>query len=314
MGTAPPLVEPADGLTPEEVRRYARHLIVPEVGLVGQRRLKNARVLVVGAGGLGSPVLAYLAAAGVGTLGVVDADVVDESNLQRQLLHGTSDVGRPKTASARDALRETNPLVEVRAHEERLAPANALEVLAGYHVVVDGTDNFTTRYVVSDACALLGLPCVWGSVLRTSGQASVFWAGHGPTYRDLYPSPPAPGAVPSCAEGGVLGVVCATIGAVMATEVVKLVTGAGESLLGRLLVHDALAMTTRTVAVSPDPARTHPAPPPARSWRCWPAAGTARRTSCSSTSARGTSGPRSPSRGRCTSPSSGWSPARRCPS
>ena len=248
-----PLVEPAGRLSADELRRYARHLAIPEIGEPGQRRLKNARVLVVGAGGLGSPALLYLAAAGVGTLGIVDFDVVEESNLQRQVVHGQADIGRPKTRSARDAVREANPYVEVVLHEERLEAANALGIVGSYDLVVDGSDNFATRYLVNDACALLGKPYVWGSVLRLDGQASVFWAGHGPCYRCLHPQPPAPGTVPSCAEGGVLGVLCAAIGSVQVTEALKLITGAGEPLLGRLLLHDALGMSTRTVRVRRDP-------------------------------------------------------------
>jgi molybdopterin/thiamine biosynthesis adenylyltransferase/rhodanese-related sulfurtransferase len=258
MPALPPLVEPAAELTREEVARYSRHLIIPDVGMAGQKRLKNAKVLVVGAGGLGSPALLYLAAAGVGTLGVVDFDVVDESNLQRQVIHGQSDIGRPKAESARDAIREVNPLVTVRLHKERLEASNALDIFAGYDLVVDGTDNFATRYLVNDACVLLGKPYVWGSIFRFEGQVSVFWADPpggvpGVNYRDLYPEPPPPGMVPSCAEGGVLGVLCASIGAVMVTEAIKLVTGIGETLLGRLMVYDALEMTYRTIRIRRDP-------------------------------------------------------------
>lgn len=245
-----PLVEPGPELTTDEVRRYSRHLLLPDIGVEGQRRLKNARVLVVGAGGLGSPALTYLAAAGVGTIGVVDDDVVEESNLQRQVVHSTADLGRPKVDSAVDALAALNPLVHVVPHRERLTADNALELLAGYDLVLDGADNFATRYLVSDACTLAGLPEVWGSVFRFDGQVSVFWSGHGPTYRDLFGEAPPPGVVPSCAEGGVLGAMCAAVGAVMATEAVKLITGAGRSLLGRLLVLDALDMTWRTVRVA----------------------------------------------------------------
>ncbi len=256
----PPLVEPAAALAPAEVARYARHLLVPGVGPTGQRRLTNARVLVVGAGGLGSAVLPYLAAAGVGTLGIVDDDVVDVSNLQRQVVHGQSDVGRAKVDSARDHLTEVNPLVRVITHPVRLTADNALELLAGYDLVVDGADNFPTRYLVSDACALLGLPCVWGAVLRFDGQVSVFWdrppAGRpAVTYRDVFPVPPAPGTVPSCAEAGVLGVVCAAVGSMMATEAVKLLAGLGEPLLGRLLTFDALSARWREVPVRPMPGR-----------------------------------------------------------
>jgi adenylyltransferase/sulfurtransferase len=246
-------VEPAAELTPAEVRRYSRHLIIPDVAMAGQKRLKNARVLAVGAGGLGSPVLLYLAAAGVGTLGLVDFDVVDESNLQRQVIHGQSDVGRSKAASALDSIREVNPLIQVNLHETRLDETNVLEIFSGYDLIVDGTDNFATRYLVNDACVLLGKPYVWGSIYRFDGQASVFWAEHGPCYRCLYPEPPPPGMVPSCAEGGVLGVLCASIGAVQATEAVKVLTGIGEPLVGRLLVYDALEMRFREVRVRKDP-------------------------------------------------------------
>ena len=260
----PPLVEPAAALTVDEVRRFSRHIIIPDVGMVGQKRLKNARVLVVGAGGLGSPALLYLAAAGVGTLGIVDFDVVDESNLQRQVIHGQSDVGRAKAQSARDSVLEINPGVEVRLHEHRLDSSNVMDTFAGYDLIIDGTDNFATRYLVNDACVLLGLPYVWGSIYRLEGQVSVFWAAppagpggaqrEGVHYRDLYPEPPPPGMVPSCAEGGVLGVLCASIGAVMVNEAIKLITGIGEVLLGRLLVVDALDMTWREVRVRKDPA------------------------------------------------------------
>jgi len=196
-----PLVEPADGLTPDEVERYSRHLIIPEIGALGQRRLKNAKVLVIGAGGLGSPTLLYLAAAGVGTLGIIDDDDVDLSNLQRQVIHGVADVGRPKTESARDAIAALNPLVEVRLHNVRLDAANALELFAGYDLIIDGADNFATRYLVNDAAAILGKPYVWGSIFRFDGQVSVFWEQHGPTYRDLYPEAPPAGSVPSAAPG-----------------------------------------------------------------------------------------------------------------
>ena len=249
----PPLVSPADDLTVEEVRRYSRHLIIPDVGKTGQRRLKNAKVLVVGAGGLGSPALLYLAAAGVGTLGVIDFDVVDESNLQRQIIHGQSDIGRPKAVSAMESIREVNPLVNVVLHEERLDSDNAMQIFEPYDLIVNGTDNFATRYLVNDACVLLGKPYVWGSIYRFDGQASVFWAEHGPCYRCLYPEPPPPGMVPSCAEGGVLGVLCASIGSIQVTEAIKLITGIGEPLAGRLMIYDALEMTYRTVRVRKDP-------------------------------------------------------------
>jgi len=249
----PPLVSPADDLTVDEVRRYSRHLIIPDVGKTGQRRLKNAKVLVVGAGGLGSPALLYLAAAGVGTLGVIDFDVVDESNLQRQIIHGQSDIGRPKAVSAMESIREVNPLVNVVLHEERLDSDNAMQIFEPYDLIVDGTDNFATRYLVNDACVLLGKPYVWGSIYRFDGQASVFWAEHGPCYRCLYPEPPPPGMVPSCAEGGVLGVLCASIGSIQVNEAIKLITGIGEPLVGRLMIYDALDMTYRPVKVRKDP-------------------------------------------------------------
>ena len=249
----PPLVEPATELTIDEVRRYSRHLIIPDVGMTGQKRLKNAKVLVVGAGGLGSPALLYLAAAGVGTLGVIDFDVVDESNLQRQIIHGQSDVGRPKALSARDSIKEVNPYVTVVVHEEALTNDNVLEIFSGYALIVDGTDNFATRYLVNDACVLLGKPYVWGSIYRFDGQASVFWADYGPCYRCLYPEPPPPGMVPSCAEGGVLGVLCASIGSIQVTEAIKLLTGTGEPLAGRLMIYDALEMNYRTLNIKKDP-------------------------------------------------------------
>jgi adenylyltransferase/sulfurtransferase len=235
------------------VERYARHVLLPQVGRAGQERLSAARVLVVGAGGLGSPALLYLAAAGVGTLGVVDADVVETSNLQRQVIHADADVGRPKTESAAAAVARVNPSVSVVRHDLRLDSSNALEVLRDYDVVLDGTDNFPTRYLLNDACVFLGKPHVWGSIYRFDGQVSVWWAQHGPCYRCVFPSPPPPGAVPSCAEGGVLGVLCAAIGSVQAAETVKLLLGVGEPLVGRLLVHDALAMTWDTLTVRKDP-------------------------------------------------------------
>ncbi len=253
----PPLVEPAAELTREEVARYSRHLIIPDVGVDGQKRLKNARVLVIGAGGLGSPALLYLAAAGVGTIGVVDFDVVDESNLQRQIIHGVADIGRSKAESARDSIAAINPLVQVRLHELRLEPDNAVDLFEQYDLILDGTDNFATRYLVNDAAVLAGKPYVWGSIYRFEGQVSVFWEdapdGRGLNYRDLYPEPPPPGMVPSCAEGGVLGILCASIASVMGTEAIKLITGIGEPLLGRLMIYDALEMTYRTVKVRKDP-------------------------------------------------------------
>ncbi|MBB4929894.1 adenylyltransferase/sulfurtransferase [Lipingzhangella halophila] len=249
----PPLVEPADELTVDEVRRYSRHLIIPDVGMDGQKRLKNAKVMVVGAGGLGSPALLYLAAAGVGTLGIIDFDEVDESNLQRQVIHGQSDVGKPKAESARESIEEVNPHTSVVLHKERLDSSNALEIFDGYDLVLDGTDNFATRYLVNDACVLLNIPYVWGSIFRFDGQVSVFWNEHGPNYRDLYPEPPPPGMVPSCAEGGVLGVLCASIGSVMVNEAIKLIAGIGDPLVGRLMIFDALEMTWKTVKVRKDP-------------------------------------------------------------
>src|SRR5207248_2574693 len=254
----PPLVEPAPSLSIDEVRRYSRHLIIPDVAMDGQKRRKNARVLCVGAGGLGSPALMYLAAAGVGTLGIVEFDTVDESNLQRQIIHGQSDIGRPKAESARDSVREINPYVNVVIHNEALSNDNAFQIFEQYDLIVDGTDNFATRYLVNDAAVLLGKPYVWGSIFRFEGQASVFWAdapgGQGLQYRDLYPEPPPPGMVPSCAEGGVLGVLCASIGSIMVTEAIKLICGIGEPLLGRLMVYDALEMGYRTIKIRRDPA------------------------------------------------------------
>jgi sulfur-carrier protein adenylyltransferase/sulfurtransferase len=259
VSSLPPLVEPAAELTIDEVRRYSRHLIIPDVGMDGQKRLKNAKVLVIGAGGLGSPALLYLAAAGVGTLGIVEFDTVDESNLQRQIIHGQSDIGRSKAESAKESVAEVNPLVDVIVHDTRLENDNVLEIFAGYDLIVDGTDNFATRYLVNDAAVLLGKPYVWGSIFRFEGQVSVFWAEpkaegvEGVQYRDLYPEPPPPGMVPSCAEGGVLGVLCASIGSIMVTEAIKLITGIGETLLGRLMVYDALEMSYKTLKLRKDP-------------------------------------------------------------
>ena len=255
-----PLVAPDAELSNNEVLRYSRHLLIPEVGLEGQKRLKNCRVLVIGAGGLGSPVLLYLAAAGVGTLGIVDFDVVDESNLQRQVIHKQSNIGKRKSISARDTIKEINPHVQVVLHEERLEAANAQAIISGYDLIVDGTDNFATRYLVNDVCVLSKKPYVWGSIYRFEGQVSVFWENApgdvGLNYRDLYPEPPPPEMAPSCAEGGVLGILCASIGSMMATEAIKLITGIGETLLGRLAVYDALDMSYRFIPIKRAPVRT----------------------------------------------------------
>jgi adenylyltransferase/sulfurtransferase len=252
----PALVEPADELTVDEVRRYSRHLIIPDVGMTGQKRLKNAKVLVIGAGGLGSPALLYLAAAGVGTIGIAEFDEVDESNLQRQVIHGQSDVGKSKAQSAKESIAETNPYVEVVLHEERLDNDNVMQVFEGYDLIVDGTDNFATRYMVNDAAYFLGIPYVWGSIYRFDGQASVFaptLVEDAPCYRCLYPEPPPPGMVPSCAEGGVLGVLCASIGSIQVNEAIKLLTGIGEPLVGKLMIYDALEMEYRKLKVRKDP-------------------------------------------------------------
>jgi molybdopterin/thiamine biosynthesis adenylyltransferase/rhodanese-related sulfurtransferase len=256
MQTRQPLIQSSNGsaeLSNEEIARYSRHLIMPEVALDGQKKLKQARVLTVGAGGLGSPLALYLAAAGVGTLGIVDFDVVDESNLQRQIIHGTSDVGRPKMESARDRIADINPNVHVEAYEDALTSENALDVFKDFDVIVDGTDNFPTRYLVNDACVLLGKPNVYGSIFRFEGQASVFYAKEGPCYRCLYPEPPPPGLVPSCAEGGVLGILPGAIGTIQATETAKLILGIGEPLIGRLLLYDALGMRFREMKLRKDP-------------------------------------------------------------
>lgn len=240
-------------LTAPEIRRYSRHLIMPEVGMEGQQRLKNASVLMIGTGGLGSPLGLYLAAAGVGTLGLVDFDVVDESNLHRQVLFSQQDIGRPKIEAAAERLAGINPFVRLIPHEVRLDSSNALDLLGGYDVIVDGTDNFPTRYLVNDACVLLGKPNVYGSIFRFEGQVSVFWGAQGPCYRCLFPEPPPPGLVPSCAEGGVLGVLPGIIGALQANEVIKLIIGRGDSMIGRLLLFDALKMRFREVRLRKDP-------------------------------------------------------------
>jgi adenylyltransferase/sulfurtransferase len=255
-----PLVHPSEELSKEEISRYSRHLLIPDVGLEGQQRLKNSKVLVIGAGGLGSPTLLYLAAAGVGTLGIIDFDIVDESNLQRQVIHRQQDIGRPKCRSAQDSVKALNPYIQVQIHDERLETTNAIDIISGYDLVIDGTDNFSTRYLVNDACVLARKPYVWGSIFRFEGQASVFWEDapneRGLNYRDLYPEPPPPEMAPSCAEGGVLGILCASIGAMMATEAIKLITGLGETLLGRLAVYDALEMTFRFIPIRRAPVRT----------------------------------------------------------
>ena len=258
----PALVEPASELTTDEVRRYSRHLIIPDVGMTGQKRLKNAKVLVIGAGGLGSPALLYLAAAGVGTLGIAEFDEVDESNLQRQVIHGQSDIGKSKAVSAKESVAEVNPLVNVILHEERLDNDNVLEVFKDYDLIIDGTDNFATRYMVNDAAYFLNKPYVWGSIYRFDGQASVFWptltnedgtSADAPCYRCLYPEPPPPGMVPSCAEGGVLGVLCASIGSIQVNEGIKLLTGIGDPAVGKLVIYDALELEWRTLKVRKDP-------------------------------------------------------------
>ena len=251
-----PLIS-ADAILPmlsnEEVGRYSRHLIMPEVGMTGQRKLKAASVLMIGTGGLGAPLGMYLAAAGVGRLGLVDFDVVDASNLQRQIIHGTKDVGRPKIASARDRLEDINPHVEIETHETRLTSANAMSLFVNYDVIVDGTDNFPTRYLVNDACVLAGKPNVYGSIFRFEGQASVFWAERGPCYRCLYPEPPPPGLVPSCAEGGVLGVLPGIIGTIQATETIKIILGAPDIMVNRLLLVDAWRMRFRELKLRKNP-------------------------------------------------------------
>ena len=248
-----PAVDRRVPLTHEEISRYSRHLIIPEVGLAGQERLKAARVLLVGTGGLGSPLALYLAAAGVGTIGLVDDDVVDASNLQRQVIHGTSDLGRHKVESARAAIEDLNPNVEVVEHRTFLTSENALELVSQYDVVADGTDNFPTRYLVNDACVLTGTPNVYGSIFRFEGQLSVFWAGEGPCYRCMYPEPPPPGMVPNCAEGGVFGVMAGHIGTAQGIEVVKVITGIGRSMVGRLGIYDALEQDWTYVRVRRDP-------------------------------------------------------------
>ena len=253
-GGSPATAGTQEPLSHAEMLRYSRHLLLPEVGVSGQRKLKAARVLTVGAGGLGSPLSLYLAAAGVGTIGIVDFDVVDLTNLQRQIVHGTSTLGRPKLDSAAERLSDLNPNVRIERHETRLTSQNALEILREYDIVVDGTDNFPTRYLVNDACVLLGKPNVYGSIFRFEGQASLFYAAKGPCYRCLYSEPPPPGLVPSCAEGGVLGVLPGIIGSIQALEAIKWIIGAGDSLLGRLLLFDALKLRFRELELRKDPA------------------------------------------------------------
>lgn len=240
-------------LSHEEVQRYSRHLIMPEVGMTGQKKLKAASILLIGAGGLGSPLAMYLAAAGVGRIGLVDYDVVDTTNLQRQIIHGTKDIGRSKLASAKETMLDINPHVQVDTYETPLTSANALEIFAPYDVIIDGTDNFPTRYLTNDACVLLGKPNVYGSIFRFEGQLSVFYAKEGPCYRCLFPEPPPPGLVPSCAEGGVLGILPGTVGAMQATEAIKLILGIGDSMIGRLLLYDALNMEFTEVQLRKNP-------------------------------------------------------------
>lgn len=247
-----PLVNADEALSVEEVRRYSRHVLVPEISIIGQQRVKAAKVLCVGAGGLGSSVLMYLAAAGVGTIGIVDFDVVEESNLQRQIIHGQSDIGTSKAKSAKRKIAEINPYIQVITHDVRLERSNVLEIFEEYDLIIDGTDNFATRYLINDACVLLRKPYIWGSVLRFDGQASVFWSEHGPCYRCLHPTPAHD--VPNCAEAGVLGVLCASIASIQATEAIKLIIGIGEPLIGALVIYDALAMSFRKIEIKKDPA------------------------------------------------------------
>jgi sulfur-carrier protein adenylyltransferase/sulfurtransferase len=253
VGTLEPRGAEEVHLSNDEILRYSRHLIMPEVALDGQKKLKAAKILCIGAGGLGSPLALYLAAAGVGTIGIVDFDVVDYTNLQRQIIHGTKDVGRPKLTSATESLKDINPFVNVIGFEEMLSSENALDIIRDFDIVIDGTDNFPTRYLVNDACVLLGKPNVYGSIFRFEGQASVFWAEKGPCYRCLYPEPPPPGLVPSCAEGGVLGILPGAIGVIQATEAVKLIMGIGEPLIGRLVLYNALKMQFRELRLRKDP-------------------------------------------------------------
>lgn len=250
----PPLVEPTARLSNDEILRYSRHLIIPDLGMEGQRRLRSAKVLCIGAGGLGSPVAMYLAAAGVGTLGMVDFDVVDVTNLQRQIIHGEADLGKKKLDSAAEKIAQINPGTKVVKHETFVRSDNAADLFRDYDLIIDGSDNFPTRYLVNDVCVFLGKPYVWGSIYRFDGQLSVFWADYGPCYRCLFPEPPPPGMVPSCAEGGVLGMLCGTVGSLQVTEAVKLITGMGDPMIGRMLTYDALDMTFRQLKVRKDPA------------------------------------------------------------
>ena len=247
----PALITPGQALGVDEARRYSRHVVVPQISAIGQQRLKGAKVICVGAGGLGSPALMYLAAAGVGTLGIVDFDTVDESNLARQIIHGQSDIGKSKVQSAISKIAEINPLIKTVAHEVRLDTSNVMEIFSDYDLIIDGTDNFATRYLINDACVLLGKPYIWGSVLRFDGQASVFWADHGPCYRCLHPEPS--GDIPNCAEAGVLGILCASIASIQVTEAIKIIVGIGEPLIGALMTYDALSMDYRKITVLKDP-------------------------------------------------------------
>ena len=253
MKKLPPLVDASTPLSADEAARYLRQTVIPEIGALGQARIKNAKVLSIGAGGLGSPVLMYLAAAGVGTLGIIDFDRVDLSNLQRQIIHGEGDVGRLKTESARAAINKINSSVNVIVHNVAISRENAMGIIAGYDIVIDATDNFATRYLVNDACVLLNKPCIWGSIFRFDGQASVFWSANGPCYRCLHPEPPAKELAPNCAVGGVFGVLCATIGSLQATEAIKLITGVGETMIGSITVYDALTSSFDRVPLNKDP-------------------------------------------------------------
>ena len=247
------LVEPGRALTDEEKHRYSRHLLIPDLDLLGQRRLINAKVLCVGAGGLGAPTILYLAAAGVGTIGILDFDLVELSNLQRQVIHSQGDVGRSKVDSAAEKARALNPSVNLNLHKTMIDESNALKIISEYDLVIDCTDNFATRYLINDAAALLGKPCIWGSIYRFDGQASVFWSEFGPCYRCMHPTPPPPGLVPNCAEGGVLGSLCGSIGTIQSTEAIKLITGIGEPLIGKLLIHNALDSSYQKVNIEKSP-------------------------------------------------------------